>query len=288
MQEQTNKVDINLKSLLAVGAHFGTKKADWDPRMSPFIFGRRNGVYIIDLEQTVQFWRKARKAIVKTVAEGGTVLFVGTKPQTRERVREQAERCGRSYVENKWQGGTLTNFKVLRASIKRLTDLEKLVESAESGKAKLVKKEIGSLKKQIDKDIKAFGGVRNLKKLPDLIFITDAVKEDLAVEESLKSAIPIVAITDTNVNPHKITHIIPANDDATGTITLFTRAVADAILEGKLLNEARVRAQVKEVAVQDTSIEAEILARAEENEKSRVTNDAKPILVERKNKPSRK
>lgn len=239
-QDPKVKTEVTLQSLLESGAHFGTRKAMWNPAMSPYIFCVRNGVYIINLQTTLKLWKSARQSIVDVVSKGGKVLFVATKKQTREVLVAEAKKAGVFYIENKWLGGTLTNLPVLRKSVTQLEKLEKLVADAEkpNSSIEINKKELTKLKKEIEKKEKAFGGIRGMKKIPDLIFLVDVSKDKLCLEEAIKLQIPVVALADTNTDPQNITHIIPANDDANATQFLFIRAVTLAVLEGKQLFEA--------------------------------------------------
>jgi small subunit ribosomal protein S2 len=227
-------VEINLKSLLQVGAHFGTRTALWNPKCAGFIYGVRNGVYIINLEDTVKFWKTARELITSTVANGGTVLFVGTKKQASDAVFKHAQRCGAFYVNHKWSAGTLTNFKVLRRSVEKMENFERIVkEATDTGKSPYTKKELGLYQRTIDKMLKSFGGIRAMRKPPTLVFITDSTREALAVSEANKLDIPVISLADTDCDPATINYPIPANDDAVRALDLFCAAVADAVIAGK-------------------------------------------------------
>ena len=235
-------VAINVKTLLEAGAHFGHQTPKWNPRMTPFIYGARNGVHVINLDITMKQWERARKFIVDISAQGGNVLFVGTKQQAREIVKGEAERCGAYSVTSRWLGGTLSNFQTLKNSINRMKKLEELVGAAEAegSKYNLSKKEKGRIRKTLDKLSATLGGIRSMKKPADLIFVVDINKEDIAIAEALRLHIPVVALVDTNTDPTKIAFPVAANDDAAKTIRLFAAGVADAILEGKAAYEARV------------------------------------------------
>jgi small subunit ribosomal protein S2 len=246
MQEMSN--EINIKNLLVSGAHFGSKTSEWHPKSRPYIYGIRNGVYIIDLETTVEMWRVTREFVVSTVASGGEVLFVGTKHNVSEVIKQEAERCGALYVNQRWLGGTLTNFKVIAKSLEKLKSLEEFIKKAEESKEeiRITKLELSRMHKEVEKLKRCIGGLRKLKftfdakgevkvVLPKIIFITDTHKEELAVREARRLRIPIVALTDTTTNPEIVDYPIPTNDDSTKGLSLFTRAMADAVEEGNRL-----------------------------------------------------
>ena len=226
--------------MLEAGAHFGHKAERWNPKMLPYIFGVRNRVHIINLDTTLECWQKARKYIVEVASRGGKVLFVGTKQQAREAVKEAAERCGAYYVNNRWLGGTLSNLATIRNSISRMNKLNELVKKSETKDSgvRIAKKERMSIAKQVGKLMVNLGGITEMNRQPDLVFIVDICKETIAISESLKLHIPVVALADTNSDPTKIQFPIPCNDDAVGAITLFLNAVADAVIEGKQVYEA--------------------------------------------------
>ena len=252
-------VDVSLQSLLTVGAHFGSKRETWNPKMIPFIYGMRNGVFIIDLETTLKMWKRAKAAIVKSVANGGTVMFVGTKESISPFVREEATRVNSPYVEKRWLGGTLTNFNTIVKSVGKLEQLESLLKRAESGEFQLKKKEITNLQKQITKLIGALGGLKRLKKIPDLLFVTDINHEHIAVEEAKMLRIPVVGLVDTDADPELVGYPVPANDDANSALKLFVRAVSDAVKEGMLEREAKAKAQQVEIeASKDASVVAPV------------------------------
>ena len=232
-KEVSTPVEVNLKSLLQVGGHFGTKTSAWNPKCAPFIYGVRNGVYIINLDQTLDYWSRARDVIVSHVTNGGSVLFVGTKKQSSTAVTNHAQRCGEPYVNFKWNAGTLTNFNILRRSVAKMEKYEQILKDSEGGETPYTKKELVLYQRLVDKMLKRFGGLRNMKSLPSLIFITDARNESIAVDEAIRVGVPTVSLADTDCKPEKLTHIIPANDDAVRTLELFCAAVADAVLEGK-------------------------------------------------------
>lgn len=238
-------VDVSIKSLLDAGAHFGHQTERWNPKMLPYIFGERNGVHIINLDYTVRKWDIARKFILDRVSLGGTVLFVGTKPQSREIISREAKRSGSFFVTSRWLGGTLTNLQTIKHSIERMKKLEELLHAAEQPetKVRLAKKEKLSITRQLEKLDANIGGIRNMKKQPDVLFVVDIGKEDLSVAEARRLHIPVVALVDSNVNPDIVDFPIPSNDDATKTVELFCAAVADAVIEGTELYRTRAPRQ---------------------------------------------
>jgi small subunit ribosomal protein S2 len=234
-------VQVTVKTLLDAGAHFGHQTERWNPKMLPYIFGERNGVHILNLDHTLRKWEIARKFIVDRVSLGGQVLFVGTKLQSREIIQREAERCGSYYVTSRWLGGTLTNFGTIRRSIERMKKLEELLAATEvpDSKVKLNKKEKLNISRQIDKLVANIGGIRSMKKTPDILFVVDINKEDLAVAEARRLHIPVVALVDSNVDPEVVDFAIPSNDDASRAVELFSAAVADSVLEGLEIFKAR-------------------------------------------------
>ena len=232
---------ISMKLLLEAGVHFGHQTNKWNPKMKPYIFGARNGIYIIDLQQTVGLFQTAYQFVVDTVAQGGEVLFVGTKKQSQESVREESERCGMPYVNQRWLGGMLTNFVTIKKSIDRLNELDRMF--ADDSIKAFPKKEILGLQKDREKLTKVLGGIRSIKGVPKGIFIIDPKREMIAVTEARKMKIPIVAMVDTNCDPDLIDYIIPGNDDAIRAIKLFSAKMAEAVLEGKKRFEERIQAE---------------------------------------------
>lgn len=222
---------ISMKQLLEAGVHFGHQTRRWNPKMKKYIFTERNGIYIIDLQKTVKKVEEAYNWVKALAAEGGTVLFVGTKKQAQDSVKEEAERSGMYYVNQRWLGGTLTNFETIQKRITRLKDIERMSEDGTF--EVLPKKEVVQLKKQQERLEKFLGGIKNMKTLPDALFIIDPRKERIAVAEAHKLNIPIVGIVDTNCDPDEIDVVIPANDDAIRAVKLLTGKMADAILEAK-------------------------------------------------------
>ncbi|MFI5350411.1 MAG: 30S ribosomal protein S2 [Elusimicrobiota bacterium] len=229
-------INVSMKAMLEAGVHFGHQTRRWNPKMSRFIFGERNGIHIIDLQKTVKEIKKVGQWVQDQATVGKTFLFVGTKKQAQDLLRVEAERCGASYVCEKWLGGTLTNFATLRKSVKRLEELEKW--QSDGIFAILPKKEVARLNKEMSKLKKNLSGLRGLDKLPDIMFIVDPVEEDLSVQEARKLSIPIVAVCDTDCDPDLIDHPIPGNDDAARSIKLFCALIADAVLAGKTAFEA--------------------------------------------------
>jgi len=222
---------VSMKELLEAGVHFGHRTRRWDPKMRPYIFTERNGIHIIDLQQTMARLEEAYGMIRDTVAEGGTVLFASTKRQAQESIASEAERCGMPYVNQRWLGGTLTNFRTIRQRIDYLLGLERRQELGEF--SRLLKKEALGLQREIEKLNRKLGGLKEMRRLPSLVFIADVRREAIAVKEANKLGIPIVAMVDTNCDPDPIDYIIPANDDAIRAIKLISSKVADAVLEGQ-------------------------------------------------------
>jgi len=229
---------ITMKQLLEAGVHFGHQTRRWNPKMKPYIFGARNGIYIIDLQKTVGLARTAFRFVSDSVAKGGSVLFVGTKKQAQDAIREEASRAGMFYVTNRWLGGTLTNFKTVKTGIDRLKTIEKM--AADGTYERLPKKEVASLEREREKLEKNLGGIKDLSRLPAALFVIDTKKEYIAVHEANRLGIPVVAVVDTNCDPEGIDYVIPGNDDAIRSIRLFTGKVAEACIEGKARHGAWV------------------------------------------------
>lgn len=222
---------ISMKQLLEAGVHFGHQTRRWNPKMAPFIFTDRNGIYIIDLQKTVKKVEEAYNFVKQISSEGDTILFVGTKKQAQEAVREEAERCGMFFVNQRWLGGMLTNFQTIRRRIDRLHELEKM--EANGTLEVLPKKEVAELMHEKEKLQKFLGGIKDMRRLPGALFVIDPRKERIAVAEARKLGIPIVAIVDTNCDPDEIDYVIPGNDDAIRAVRLLTGKMAEAVLEGK-------------------------------------------------------
>ncbi|ACL69522.1 30S ribosomal protein S2 [Halothermothrix orenii] len=222
---------VTMKQLLESGVHFGHQTRRWNPKMKDYIFTERNGIYIIDLQKTVALLDKAYDYVRDMASKGKTILFVGTKKQAQETIKTEAERCGMPYVNQRWLGGMLTNFRTIKKRVKRLNELEKMEEDGLF--EVLPKKEVILLKKERDKLERFLGGIRDMKNLPDVVYITDPRKESIAVAEARKLNIPIVSIVDTNCDPDLIDYIIPGNDDAIRAVKLISSKIADAVLAGK-------------------------------------------------------
>jgi small subunit ribosomal protein S2 len=231
-----------MKQLLEAGVHFGHQTSRWNPKMKRYIFGARNGIYIIDLQQTVKMFRDVYREVRELAASGGVILFVGTKKQAQEPIREEAERCGMFYVNNRWLGGMLTNFQTIKASIDRLKKLEEMLADPAT-QERYTKKEILNYSRELEKLMSSLGGIKNMRKLPDAIFVIDPKKEEIAVKEANKLGVPVIAVVDTNCDPEVVDYKIPGNDDAIRAIRLFCSAIADAIIEGRQEFEERLRGQ---------------------------------------------
>jgi len=226
--------NVSLRDLLEAGVHFGHQTRLWNPKMKPYIYGEKSGIHIIDLQKTARCLVDASRFVSGQVGRGGSVLFVGTKRAARDIVSEQAGRCGMYYVNNRWLGGTLTNFQTVKKSIDRLVGLER---AREEGRFELLtKKEALELSRRIGKMDKSLGGIKTMKELPGLMFVVDPRREHIAVCEAVKLGIPVVALCDTNCDPDNISFVVPGNDDAIKSIRLFTTAIADAVVEGNALS----------------------------------------------------
>ena len=232
---------ISMKQLLEAGVHFGHQTRRWNPKMAPYIFTERNGIHIIDLQKSVGKVDEAYKAVFEIAAQGGTILFVGTKKQAQDAIKEEAERVGQYYVNARWLGGMLTNFKTMRTRIDRLAQLKKMQEDGTFDM--LPKKEVSKLELEIEKLEKYLGGIKDMKEFPGALFIVDPRKERIAVSEAKKLGIPIVAIVDTNCDPDEIDYVIPGNDDAIRAIKLISQTMANAVLEGKQGEQLEVEAK---------------------------------------------
>ena len=249
---------ITMKQLLETGVHFGHQTRRWNPKMKKYIFGERNGIHIINLEQTVELIENdAYPFVVDAVKQGKSVLFVGTKKQAQDAIKEEAERCGEYYINFRWLGGTLTNFKTIRSRVDRLNKLNNMEKMGEFDL--LPKKEVAELKAERDKLELNLGGIKEMRTLPGVMFIVDPDQEDIAVMEARKLHIPIVAITDTNCDPDLIDHVIPGNDDAIRAVKLIASVIADAVLEAKqgeqfLAEKAEAAAKAEE-ATEETATE---------------------------------
>jgi small subunit ribosomal protein S2 len=239
-QEEITVSYVTMKELLEAGVHFGHQTRRWNPKMEPYIFGARNGIHIIDLQKTVQFFKTAYNFVVEKVAEGGLVLFVGTKKQAQDAISEEAQRCAMFFVNHRWLGGMLTNYQTISRSIGRLKEFETMKE--DGSLRRFPKKEVLMMEKKAAKLERALGGIKDMGRLPDIVYVVDPRKESIAVQEARKMGIPLLAIVDSNCDPTEITYPIPGNDDAIRAIRLLTSRIANAVVEGKKLAEERLQA----------------------------------------------
>lgn len=257
---------ISMKKLLEVGVHFGHQTKRWNPKMAPYIFTSRNGIYIIDLQKSSKKIDDAYKAMNEIAAKGGKVLFVGTKKQAQEAVKEEAIRSESFYVNSRWLGGTLTNFKTIRNRIKRLTDIEKMQEDGTF--EVLPKKEVILLKKEMEKLEKNLGGIKEMTEIPGVMFVVDPNKEKIAILEARKLGIPVIGLVDTNCNPEDVDYAIPGNDDAIRAVKLIMDVMANAVIEGRQGESMEQEVDEQEQMAEDAkpeSIEEVVAAEAEEN-----------------------
>ncbi len=241
--------------LLEAGVHFGHQTQRWNPKMKPYIYGARNGIYVIDLRKTTDLLDEAYALVRDYAAKGKNVLFVGTKKQAAEVVAEEATRSGAYYINRRWLGGMLTNFETIRGRVNKLKELEEFINNGYIDK--LPKKEVAQINRQLAKLSKTLGGIKDMRGLPDLIFIVDQTKEEIAIKEANKLGIPVICLADTNANPDGIDHIIPGNDDAIRSIQLITSKLADAVIEGKQLreNKAAEAKKVEKISAADAGVE---------------------------------
>jgi ribosomal protein S2, bacterial type len=262
MEEATKKGEknmsvISMKQLLEAGVHFGHQTRRWNPKMAEYIYTERNGIYIIDLQKSVGLVDQAYKAISDVAAEGGTILFVGTKKQAQDAIKSEAERCGMYYVNERWLGGMLTNFKTIRSRINRLKEIEAM--EADGTFEVLPKKEVIALKKEMDKLTRNLGGIKNMKKVPDAIFIVDPKKERICVQEAHTLGIPLIGIADTNCDPEELDFVIPGNDDAIRAVKLIVSRMADAVIEANQGAEepvSEMEEAVEDVVEEEAAVEA--------------------------------
>ena len=254
---------VNMKQLLESGVHFGHQTRRWNPKMKDYIFQERNGIYIIDLQQTVGLIDEAYEFVEKSTSKGNNVLFVGTKRQAQETIEQEAQRCGMPYVNERWLGGLLTNYETIKKRIDRLDELEQMEEDGLF--EVLPKKEVVELERERDKLKKYLGGIRGMNGLPDIVFITDTRKESIAVSEARKLNIPIVAIVDTNSDPDLIDHIIPGNDDAIRAVKLISKVIADAVIAGQKGEQAQEAQSVTKESQEDNTDNEEKQNTEEEN-----------------------
>lgn len=243
--------------LLEAGVHFGHQTQRWNPKMRPYIYGARNGIYVIDLRKTTDLLDEAYNLVRDFAAKGKNVLFVGTKKQAAEVVAEEAKRSGAYYINRRWLGGMLTNFETIRGRVNKLKEMEEFINNGYIDK--LPKKEVAQMNRQLAKLSKTLGGIKDMRGLPELIFVVDQAKEEIAIKEANKLGIPVICLADTNANPDGINYIIPGNDDAIRSIKLITSKLADAVLEGKQLreNKANEAKKVEKISAEDAGVAAE-------------------------------
>ncbi len=253
--------NIQMKELLEAGVHFGHQTRRWNPKMKPYIFGKRNGIHIVDLQKTLHHFEDAADFIRDLATNGRNVLFVGTKRQAQDAIREEAERCGMFFMNHRWLGGTMTNFKTIRKSIQKFKEIEKTLGNEESH---LTKKEVIRLERQRRKMDRAFGGIKDMENLPDALFVVDTVHEHIAIKEANRLGIPVVAVVDTNSDPEEVDFPIPGNDDAIRAIRLFTSRIADNVLEGLNLADERFVGDEGEAAAAEDGPEGGVEAAAVE------------------------
>jgi small subunit ribosomal protein S2 len=253
---------FTLRQLFEAGVHYGHVTRRWNPKMRPYIFGARNGVHVIDLEQTVPMFYRALEAVRDVVSAGGRVLFVGTKIQASDKIKDAAKRCGQYYINHRWLGGTLTNWKTVNLSIKHLKDMEEQLSRPEG----MTKKETLKLQREFDKLELAIGGIREMGGLPDILFVIDTNKEAIAIEEATRLGIPVIAVIDSNSNPDKITYPIPGNDDAIRAITTYCELVADAVLDGlqaEMISAGIDIGEAKTITLEDVTVTVDNAPEAE-------------------------
>ena len=244
---------ISMKQLLEAGVHFGHQTRRWNPKMAPYIYTERNGIHIIDLQKSVGMVDDAYNAVFDIVAQGGTILFVGTKKQAQDSIREEAERCGMFYVNERWLGGMLTNFKTIQSRIDRLKAIERMSEDGTFDR--LPKKEVAGLQKELEKLEKNLGGIKEMKRIPDAIFIVDPKKERICVQEAHALGITLIGISDTNCDPEELDFVIPGNDDAIRAVKLLVSKMADAVVEAKQGEENVVPVAAEEEAAEEAPAE---------------------------------
>jgi small subunit ribosomal protein S2 len=250
-----------MKEMLIAGLHFGHQTRRWNPKMKPYIFGARNNIYIINLDKTLPMFNKAYDFIASRVAKGSNVLFVGTKQQGQDIIREEATRCGMHYINHRWLGGMLTNFQTIKKSVDRMKSIEGMIADGTIHKYK--KKEALGMEKDLGKLEKTLGGIKTMKGIPDIIFVVDPRREDIAITEANKLGIPVVAITDTNCDPTGIDYLIPGNDDAIRAIKLIVARIADAVIEGRGNRAVEDDSSDVEAVATDESLEAAAVETAE-------------------------
>jgi small subunit ribosomal protein S2 len=266
---------VSMKQLLEAGVHFGHQTKRWNPKMKPYIYGARNGIYIIDLQKTVNLFKTAYDFVVDTVTQGGSVLFVGTKKQAQEAIKEETERCGMFFVNHRWLGGTMTNFVTIRLGIERLKYLEEI--KADGTIHRFPKKEVIVMEREYAKLFRNLGGIKEMEVLPKAVFVIDPRKERIAILEARKLGIPLVSIVDTNCDPDEIDYIIPGNDDAIRAIRLITSKIADACLDGKARREEALQAEIDKQGQSEEGIGDKALSAAIEG--TTVTPQSGPEVI---------
>ncbi|MEI6093187.1 MAG: 30S ribosomal protein S2 [bacterium] len=265
---------VTMKDLLSAGVHFGHQTSKWNPKMKPYIFGARNGIYIVDLQKTVKMAQRALEFLRDSASEGKSIMLVGTKVQAKDVVKEEAVRAGTYYVTSRWLGGFMTNFQTIKKGMERLEEIEKMKTD---GIYDLIsKKEVSKLEKEREKLADTFSGIRGMKKLPDIMFVVDPSNEEIAVAEAKRMGMPVVGLVDTNCDPDPVDYIIPGNDDAIKSIKLFASLVADAIIEGRAIYQEKLRST-------ETGNESETKVSEENNSKTAnsETTEKDNVVVER-------
>jgi len=254
---------VTMRQMLEAGLHFGHQTRRWNPKMKPYIYGPRNGIYIVNLDITMKLFKKAYSAMAEAVANGGSVLFVCTKRQGQTIVKEEAERCGMFFINHRWLGGMLTNFQTIKHSVDRLKKIEAM--QADGSINRFPKKEVLQMEKERVKLDRNIGGIKNMRSLPDVLFVVDPKKEDIAVGEAAKLGIPVIALTDTNCDPDGIDFVIPGNDDAIRAIKLITSTIAEAVLQGKIRRGEETEANIDDLeAAMASGVAEELAAKMEE------------------------
>ena len=254
---------VNMRQMLEAGLHFGHQTRRWNPKMKPYIYGPRNGIYIVNLDITMKLFRKAYGALADIIGNGGSVLFVCTKRQGQVIIKEEAERCGMYFVNHRWLGGMLTNFQTIKHSVDRLKKIEAM--QADGTINRFPKKEILQMEKERVKLDRNIGGIKNMRTLPDVLFVVDPKNEDIAIGEAVKLGIPVIALTDTNCDPDGIDYVIPGNDDAIRAIKLITSTMAEAVLEGKARRGEETAADIDELEVaMSTGTDEDLAAKVDE------------------------
>ncbi len=275
---------VSMRQMLEAGVHFGHQTRFWNPKMAPFIFGERNKIHIINLEKTQPMYTEAANFVKNVVADGGRVLFVGTKRSAREAVEKEAKRCEMPYVNQRWLGGMLTNFKTIRQSIKRLADLTEMSENGTLGKRG--KKEATMMRREMEKLEKSLGGIKKMESPPDAIFIIDVGHEDIAIHEAKKLGIPVVAVVDTNCAPDNVDYVIPGNDDAMRAIALYTAGIADAVIEGRSAAPAVMVGEDEFVELDENGIPRKKSARSAPQKAPAPARNRRPAAANRGRRPA--